>query len=155
LSEAQILILGAVAGFTIYLGLPVGRLRNPALGLKAFLSAAATGILLFLLWDVLTAASGPIESALRAASKHDGSWLRFLALAALFAACFSIGLLSLVYYDRWLADRRAARLLGPGAASAAEFERPGIAGFTPARSLALTGAGRPSAPSLRPRTSRS
>ena len=68
MSTDQILLLGALAGFTIFLGLPAGRLRNPAVGLKAFLSAAATGILLFLFWDVLTAAVEPVEAALKAAA---------------------------------------------------------------------------------------
>ena len=74
MSTNQILLLGALAGFTIFLGLPIGRLRNPAVGLKAFLSAAATGILLFLFWDVLTAAAEPVESALTAAVAGEGTW---------------------------------------------------------------------------------
>jgi ZIP family zinc transporter len=137
MSDSKILLLGAVAGFTIYLGLPAGRIRGAAIGVKAFLSAAATGILVFLLWDVLTAASEPVESALTAASDHGGSWLRVLGLGALFAVCLGAGLLSLVYYDRWLGGRRAARQFGPGAASVAEFERPGVVGLTPDRSLAV------------------
>ena len=61
MSDSQILVLGALAGFTIFLGLPIGRLQSPAPRLKAFLSAAATGILLFLLWDVLSAGIEPVE----------------------------------------------------------------------------------------------
>ena len=64
----RILLLGALAGLTIFLGLPAGRLRNPALQLKAFLSAAATGILLFIFWDVLKAASEPVEESAPAGS---------------------------------------------------------------------------------------
>src|SRR5450759_4644116 len=106
MSTTQILLLGAIAGFTIYLGLPVGRLRNPSPGLTAFLSATATGILLFLFWDVLTAASEPIESALTAASDRGGSWLRVFGLGSLFAVCLGAGLLGLIYYDGWIARRR-------------------------------------------------
>jgi hypothetical protein len=29
MSSANITLLGAIAGFTIYLGLPIGRLRSP------------------------------------------------------------------------------------------------------------------------------
>ena len=58
MSTGQILLLGALAGVTIFLGLPIGRLHDVApRRFKAFLSAIATGILLFLLWDVLSAAS--------------------------------------------------------------------------------------------------
>ena len=135
MSTDRILLLGALAGFTIFLGLPVGRLRNPAVGLKAFLSAAATGILLFLFWDVLTAAVEPVEAALRAAAAGGGSWSRVIALSALFTVGLGVGLLSLVYWERVVARRRAAAMLGPGAASAVEMQR--RQGMTPGRSLAL------------------
>lgn len=135
MSTDKILLLGALAGLTIFLGLPVGRLRHPALRLKAFLSAVATGILVFLLWDVLGAASEPVEAALSAAAAQGGSWPYFIGLAALFAGCLAVGLLSLVYWDRWLAQRRAAAMLGPGSASAAELVR--APALTPGRRLAL------------------
>src|SRR5207249_8274393 len=128
---AQILALGALAGFTIFLGLPIGRVRTPRLGLKAFLSATATGILLFLLWDVLAAAVEPVEGALKA-----GSDARFAGLGAVAAGCFALGLLSLVYYDRWMGAQRRKSMLGPGAASAGEFALAGPV-LSPARWLAL------------------
>ena len=78
MSTAQTLLLGAVAGFTIFLGLPIGRMQNVGAHTKAFLSAVATGVLVFLLWDVLTTAVDPIESALK--TGRDG---RFLWLASL------------------------------------------------------------------------
>ena len=49
MSEAQILVLGAIAGFTIFLGLPLGRLETPSARLRAALSSLAAGILIFLL----------------------------------------------------------------------------------------------------------
>src|ERR671937_2886803 len=97
MSTAQILILGAVAGSTIFLGLPMGRMHGLATQAKAFLSATATGILIFLLWDVLSAAVEPIESALTAG--RDG---RFLWLAALLAAGLSPRLLTLLYYHAYM-----------------------------------------------------
>src|SRR5207248_1725336 len=118
MSTAQILGLGAVAGLTIFIGLPIGRMHGLDAWLKCFLSSTATGILLFLLWDVLSAAVDPVESALTAG--RDG---RFLWLATLLAAGFSVGLLSLVYYDAHMKRRRSKALLGTGAASSAEFER--------------------------------
>ena len=133
MSTAQILLLGAIAGLTIYLGLPIARLRNPALGLKAFLSAAATGILVFLLWDVLTNASKPVEDALTSAAHHGGSWGRVVWLGGLFAVCFSAGLLSLVYYEGWMAHRRARLLAGDPAAGTPA----GVLRLSPARQLAL------------------
>src|SRR5919206_1752089 len=133
MSTAQTLVLGAIAGLTIFLGLPLGRMQNVKAGTKAFLAAVATGILVFLLWDVLAEAVEPIEGALTAG--HDGTflWRSFLLLAG-----FSVGLMSLVYYDVWMKRRRRRAFLGPGAASTAEFEQEHhFTGLSPARWLAV------------------
>jgi zinc transporter, ZIP family len=134
MSTAQILILGAVAGFTIFLGLPLGRMQGVSPATKAFLSAGATGILIFLFFDVMQHAVEPVEGALE--NGHDG---RFAWLAAILTAGFTIGLLSLVYYDVWMKKRRRKAFLGPGAASTAEFEDEHhfYGGMSPARWLAV------------------
>jgi len=111
-SDWEVVLLGAIAGFTIFLGLPLGRVRDPAPGLRSFLNSVAVGILLFLLWDVLSAGIEPVETSIVDATKHDGSWWRV------------IGLMSLVHYDRWMAGRRTrtpAIKFGPRAASAEEL----------------------------------
>jgi zinc transporter, ZIP family len=131
-SSAQILLLGALAGLTIFIGLPMGRLQNVGQAFKAFLSATATGILLFLLWDVLVEAIEPVQAALNASH-----WGRFSWLSALAFGGFALGLLSLVHYDSWMKARRRKSFLGPGAASATELERSHFSGLTPARWLAL------------------
>jgi zinc transporter, ZIP family len=136
MSTTQILVLGALAGFTIFLGLPVGRIRSTDTRLKAALSAAATGILLFLFWDVIVHGIEPVENALDKA--HDGgSWVDFVKLSVTFGAGVSVGLMSLVYYDRWFGRQRSKAMLGPGAASAAEFDRSWVAGLSPAAWLAF------------------
>jgi ZIP family zinc transporter len=132
MSTGHILLLGALAGLTIFLGLPMGRLHDVGQSFKAFLSAAATGILLFLLWDVLVEAIDPVETAL-----NGRDWSRFSWLSALAFGGFALGLLSLVYYDGWMKARRRKSFLGPGAASATELERSHFTGLTPARWLAL------------------
>jgi zinc transporter, ZIP family len=104
---------------------------------KAALSATATGVLLFLFWDIVSHGIDPVETALHSASREGGSWSHFAGLAVLFASGFSLGLLSLVAYDRWMAAQRARSMLGPGAASAAEFQPTGLAGMSSARWLAL------------------
>jgi ZIP family zinc transporter len=134
MSDSEVLVLGAVAGFTIFLGLPIGRVRNPSLGLRAFLNAVAIGILLFLFWDVLAGAFDQVETALTDANDHGGSWLRFLGLSALFFVAIAVGLLSLVYYDRWLARRRTG---GPGAASVRELSAGPIARLSEPHRLAF------------------
>jgi ZIP family zinc transporter len=140
-SSGNILILGAVAGLTIFIGLPIGRLRHPALGLKAFLNAAAIGVLVFLLWDVLSKAWQPVVDALDGAKSGKQSWLHFSGLVAVFAGCLTIGLIALVYYDRWMgrSPAEAARRFGPGAASAEQLAPTRLGGLigSPARRLAF------------------
>src|SRR5437764_1140225 len=133
MSTLQTLGLGAIAGFTIFLGLPIGRMQSVKPATKAFLAAIATGILIFLLWDVLSQAVGPVEVALT--NGRDG---RFAWLSFLLAAGFLTGLMSLVYYDLWMKRRRRRAFLGPGAASTAEFEHDHhFTGLSPARWLAI------------------
>ena len=138
MSQSQILVLGAIAGLTIFLGLPAGRLRRMSTRSSALLSAVATGILLFLLWDVLAAAIEPVEAALNAAAlDHDGTWMRFAGLSVIFAGCFALGLMSLVYFDQLIVRRRRrSGFLSLGAAAIAEYEvRAGT--LSPAQSLSL------------------
>jgi ZIP family zinc transporter len=133
MSTAQTLLLGGIAGVTIFLGLPLGRMQNVRPETKAFLAATATGILIFLLWDVLSEAVEPIEEALTAGRDGRFLWLSFLLLAGFF-----VGLMSLVCYDLWMKKRRRRAFLGPGAASTAEFEHEHhFTGMSPARWLAV------------------
>ena len=132
----HILLLGAVAGATIFLGLPVGRLQNLSSQARAGLSALATGILLFLLWDVLKGAEEPIGQAL-----HARHWGTFAKLGALGFGGFTLGLMGLVYYSEWMkkrANRRSSTLVGPGAAATDEFDaRRFYESLSPGRQLAL------------------
>ena len=133
MSSGEILFLGAVAGATIFLGLPVGRMQSLNPKVKSFLSAMATGILLFLFWDVVSAAVEPVEGALT-----DGNDARFGWLVTLLAGGFAVGLLSLAMYDAWLKRRRSRSMLGPGAASIAEFElEHHVVSMSPSRWLAV------------------
>jgi ZIP family zinc transporter len=137
LSSSQILALGAIAGLTIFLGLPLGRVKNPDVRLKVALSGMATGILIFLLYDVFAHGVAPVERSLHVAVDSGGSWLRFAWLAALLTFGTGVGLLSLVYYDGWMGAQRRKSLLGPGAASAAEFEATQASGLSDAAWLAV------------------
>src|SRR5438445_11919769 len=101
MSMAEILLLGAIAGFTVFLGLPLGRLRGASNRMRSLLNAGATGILLFLFWDVLAKGIEPVEAAL-AEAKGGGAWLHFSWIAVVFEVSFTVGLISLVYYDLWL-----------------------------------------------------
>ncbi len=138
MSEAQTLLLGLIAGGTIFLGLPVGKLRSPRPGLAQFLNALAIGILLFLIWDVLTHAYEPVDLALGKLHNGTGGIGPVLGYGALFLAGITTGLLSLVWYERWL-GRARRKSFGPGSMTTGEATaaRTGVAGWSPARRLSL------------------
>src|SRR5438045_2543322 len=111
-------------------------MQNLSAATRAALSALATGILVFLLWDVLSGAVEPVETAL------DGRhWGRFWWLALLGLAGFTLGLMALVYYSEWMKNRskrRATPLVGPGAAALDEFSsRTWLDSLTPGKQPAL------------------
>jgi zinc transporter, ZIP family len=133
MSTAQTLLLGAIAGFTILLGLPVGRLEMRSQAIRAALTAFSAGILIFLLWDVLGHGVEPVELAV-----EDHHWGRLAEIGPLLAGGLALGFMSLVYYDRWMMNKRATPLVGPGAAALDEFtSRSWIERLTPGRRLAL------------------
>src|SRR6266705_5466660 len=96
MSQGTAVLLGAIAGATIFLGLPVARVRGLPKFVQGLLNAFATGILIFLLWDILSHAGQPVESSLKGGAES------FPLMAAIFAGGIAIGLLGLVYFNRTL-----------------------------------------------------
>jgi zinc transporter, ZIP family len=95
----QLLLLGAIAGFTIFLGLPLAVLQNVSSRKKGFLNAVAIGILVFLIIDVFShawdTASGAARDAYVGAAPAGDA---ILDLFAVFGG-IAIGLLGLVFYE--------------------------------------------------------
>jgi len=139
LSESQTLLLGFIAGVTILFGLPIGRMRTPRPGLRQFLNALAIGILLFLIWDVLAHAYDPLDTALSRLHDRTAVIAPVLGYGGLFFFGIATGLLSLVYYERWLAGRGRPKPYGPGAMAPGELaaKRARVAEWSPARRLSL------------------
>ncbi len=100
MSTGTIFLLGAFAGLTIYLGLPIAFLKQTPQSLKVFLNMLATGVLIFLLFDVVSKASEPINVALdQIRTQHTGTGTFYLDV---FLMVFGIGLgsVGLVYFNR-------------------------------------------------------
>jgi zinc transporter, ZIP family len=118
MSPEKTALLGAIAGFTIYFGLPVGRLQGLGDRTRAFLSVLAAGILLFIFWDVLDAAHGILESGLLMAKDGQG-WGTFAVRGLMAAAGILLGGLGLAWIEHQLLRRRTPAPMAGGSADAA------------------------------------
>ena len=140
----QTLLLGFIAGATILIGMPLGRMRRPSEGLRVTLNALAVGVLLFLVWDVLSAAWEPIDAGLAAHHESGAGLGSTFGYGLLFVAGLSVGLLGLQQYEAWM-GRRIRRMraeterqsIGPGAMAAQELASRGIHTWSPGKQLAL------------------
>jgi ZIP family zinc transporter len=117
LSPERTAILGAIAGFTIFFGLPIGRLQGLSERMRAFLSVLAAGILLFIFWDVLDAAHGILESGLLMAKDGQG-WGTFAARAVMGAAGILAGGLGLAWIEHQMQVRRTPAPMAGGSVDA-------------------------------------
>lgn len=106
----QTVFLGAIAGLTIYLGLPLGRIKGLPDTVRSFLAMASAGILIFLFFDIFAQLSGPIEQAL---SQKD--FPQFWILLGIFILGFGGGLLALILFERRVIRARSntAQALSP------------------------------------------
>src|SRR3954453_21989813 len=80
--------LGAIAGLTIFLGLPLGRARNLSARSRVAVSMLSAGILAFLFMDVGAEGLEVIETHLDAFKAHDTSLWPVIGLFALPSAGF-------------------------------------------------------------------
>ena len=122
------------------------------------LNAVAVGILVFLVWDVLSAAWDPIDTALADYHAGSGGLGTAVGYGVLLAGGLAVGLIGLVLYERWMdraVHRRGASIVDPlgdgpdddgvpgagpgpsGGVVLAARPRTGIAAWSPARRLAL------------------
>jgi zinc transporter, ZIP family len=130
LNEAAVALMGGIAGLTIFLGLPVARIRGISVRVQGFLNAVATGVLLFLLVEILSHANGAVEEAM--GGIRSGHAAGFVALVAVYVVGIVVGLLGLILFNRVLGPWASQRLRGPGAMAAMRAQ-----GVRSARGLSL------------------
>lgn len=95
----QILVLGTVAGFTIFLGLPVA-LVGISERKKGFLGAVAVGILIFLIVDVFSSAWALTVASVKSATAHLTSVSSAATDLFLMLGGLTVGLVGLLVYER-------------------------------------------------------
>ena len=117
MSLQETTVLGAIAGFTIYLGLPVGRLPVTGDRLRVGLAMFSVGILAFIFMDVTAHAQNIVDSALGNFKHHKTGFGPVLGLFAILAAAVTAGTAGISHLERTLRRRRA--LVAPIAGAAA------------------------------------
>jgi zinc transporter ZupT len=94
------IMLGAIAGFTIYLGLPLAFLKNLNVRVQGFLTAMSTGILVFLLVEITGKVIDSIEDLTMSSLSGFPRWGDTIFYSALFASGLFIGLMGLVWFEK-------------------------------------------------------
>jgi ZIP family zinc transporter len=99
-SFAQTVALGALAGLTIYLGLPVGRLQLLGARPRVALAMFSVGVLAFIFVDVLSNGLQIVDTALDAVKAHHRSVGYLIWLVVLLGGGFAAGSAGLAAIER-------------------------------------------------------
>ena len=100
MSFPETVALGALAGFTIYLGLPIGRLQLLGNRARVGLAMFAVGVLAFIFVDVLSNGISIVNTALAGVKHHHQSVAYLIWLVVLLAAGFAAGSAGLAMLQR-------------------------------------------------------
>ncbi|MGH2877223.1 MAG: ZIP family metal transporter [Solirubrobacteraceae bacterium] len=125
---AETVLLGAIAGFTIYLGLPVGRIDRVDNRLRVALAMFSVGILAFIFMDVTSHGESIVASALNSYKHHGDSLTHVIGLFLLLAAGFIVGTAGISAIERAVRGRRPTPLRPiAGGSPEATVEAPALA----------------------------
>lgn len=102
MSFAETALLGALAGFTIYLGLPFGRLTAMGDRTRVALAMFAVGVLAFLFVDIFEHALEIVEEPVVALKDGSEGAGEAIGLLALLAGGFAAGTAGLATLERWM-----------------------------------------------------
>jgi ZIP family zinc transporter len=119
MSFSETVALGALAGFTIYLGLPVGRLQLLGSRARVALAMFAVGVLAFIFVDVMKNGGQIVNTAVDQIKHHHGSWGHLIWLVILLGAGFSAGSAGLALLERRLRPLGGRTPIAGGADAAA------------------------------------
>ncbi|MEA2246540.1 MAG: zinc transporter, family [Solirubrobacteraceae bacterium] len=139
MSFSETALLGALAGSTIFLGLPVGRLRSLNARTRVALAMFSVGVLVFLLVDVLAHGFEIAEGAVEKFKDGDAGFLHAAGLTLLLLGGFAVGSAGLGITERRLRTRNAPPIAGGATEALTVDDRQSIvdAANTEARNQAL------------------
>ena len=119
MSFAETALLGAIAGFTIYLGLPVGRLGRVDDRARVALAMFSVGILAFIFVDVTGHGQEIVATALDSYKQNGTSLAHVIWLFALLALGFTAGTAGISGIEQYLRRRTARPPIAGGEAATA------------------------------------
>jgi zinc transporter, ZIP family len=123
MSFGETVILGALAGFTIYLGLPLGRLRLVSPRARVALAMFSVGILAFLFAEILVHGVELIEEPVEHLGEGEGGWGKPIGFALLFGVGFTAGCAGLAMVERWMRPDAKPPPIAGGATDAITVEQ--------------------------------
>jgi zinc transporter, ZIP family len=121
-SFGETVLLGALAGFTIYLGLPFGRIEFVSRRAKVALAMFSVGVLAFLFAEVLVHGVEIVEEHFEELGDGEGSLLEGLLLALMFGGGFTLGSAGLAFVESRMRASKQPPIAG-GATDAMTVEQ--------------------------------
>lgn len=94
------ILLGLIAGGTIFLGLPVAVLPRVGVKTRGFLTAFSTGVLIFLLVEIMASTMEWIEDLFSSASEGFPTTHEALLFSGVLLLGLSIGLLGMAFFEK-------------------------------------------------------
>lgn len=107
------IVLGAIAGLTIFLGLPIARMRNVPPNAIGALNAIAIGILVYLVVEIAANATQPLVQAVQHLHRAGGSSWPVIVMALAYIGGLFAGLVGLGALATKLSKRAAAQAHDP------------------------------------------
>lgn len=106
MSFAETALLGAIAGVTIFIGLPLGRVKAVGPRVRMALAMLSVGILAFIFMDVTSNGESIVSSALQSYKHSNASLGHVVGLFVLLAAAFLAGTVGIATIERRLRPTR-------------------------------------------------
>jgi ZIP family zinc transporter len=102
MSFAETALLGAIAGFTIYVGLPLGRVRSIDDRVRVGLAMFSVGILAFIFMDVTSHGHEIVAGAVQSFKAHHSGFGHVAGMFLLLAVSFTAGTAGIAMAERRL-----------------------------------------------------
>jgi zinc transporter, ZIP family len=123
MSFGETVVLGALAGFTIYLGLPFGRVQLMSNRARVALAMFSVGVLAFLFGEILVHGVEIIEHVVEEAGEGEGGLGKAVWYSLLFAGGFAAGSAGLAFIEQRMRPPKTGPPIAGGSTDALTVEQ--------------------------------